>query len=121
MGNKTRIRWHAEPDADVYDGALSYLSLIFEPARARDCVKRLRRARTEAFWAQDILRAAQMRPLAVNDGQVERNMEKIIAGKKLAPLLLVRDGGRVIIADGYHRLCAVHAVDVEARVPCCIV
>ena len=43
--------------------------------------------------------------------------------EKISPLLLVRDktGGRVIIADGYHRLCAVYTFDEDAMIPCKIV
>jgi hypothetical protein len=38
-------------------------------------------------------------------------------------LLLVRDNanGKVIIADGYHRLCAVYSLDEDAVIPCKIV
>lgn len=49
--------------------------------------------------------------------------EKVTAGKKLSPLLLVREAahGRVVIADGYHRLCAVYSFDEDAMIPCRIV
>lgn len=49
--------------------------------------------------------------------------EKIAAGKKLSPLLLVRDPshGKLIIADGYHRMCAVYLFDEDPPVPCKIV
>jgi hypothetical protein len=48
---------------------------------------------------------------------------KIKSGQGLSPLLLVRDSdnGKVIIADGYHRLCAVYAFDEDAVIPCKIV
>jgi len=38
-------------------------------------------------------------------------------------ILLVRDKarGRVVIADGYHRLCAVYTFDEDALIPCKIV
>ena len=41
----------------------------------------------------------------------------------LSPLLLVRDAdaGRLIIADGYHRLCAVYSIHEDALIPCKIV
>ena len=44
-------------------------------------------------------------------------------GEKLSPILLVRDSvnGKVIIADGYHRLCAVYSFDEDAVIPCKIV
>jgi hypothetical protein len=37
--------------------------------------------------------------------------------------LLCRDveHGKVIIADGYHRLCAVYTFDEDAMIPCQIV
>jgi hypothetical protein len=54
---------------------------------------------------------------------VEKNLAKIDSGMKLSPLLLVRDpsNGKVIVADGYHRLCAVYAHDEDALIPCKIV
>ena len=41
----------------------------------------------------------------------------------IAPLLLVRmkDHSKLIIADGYHRLCAVYSFDEDALIPCKIV
>jgi hypothetical protein len=38
-------------------------------------------------------------------------------------MLLVRDksNGKVVIADGYHRLCAVYGFDEDAVIPCKIV
>jgi len=41
----------------------------------------------------------------------------------LSPLLLVRDSanGKVVIADGYHRLCAVYSYSEDALIPCRIV
>jgi hypothetical protein len=56
----------------------------------------------------------------VGNGHVERDRKKILVGKKLAPLLLLRDdrSRRVIVADGYHRLCAVYSFDEDALIPC---
>jgi len=41
----------------------------------------------------------------------------------LSPLLLYRDNdlGSLIIADGYHRLCAVYTFGENAMIPCKIV
>jgi hypothetical protein len=54
---------------------------------------------------------------------VQKDINKIVAGKKLSPILLVRDAKstRVIIADGYHRLCALYTFDEDAVIPCKIV
>jgi CRISPR-associated endonuclease Cas2 len=41
-------------------------------------------------------------------------------GKSLSPILLVRDSnnGKVVIADGYHRLCAVYSMGEDELIPC---
>ena len=54
---------------------------------------------------------------------MERDRKKITSGQAVSPLLLIRDpvNGKVLIADGYHRLCAVYAYDEEAIIPCKIV
>ncbi len=89
------IHWLKAPEEHDYPAALSYLSLVYPEVDAGVLVDRLRRAR----------------------------VKKIRDGKKLSPLLLVRDKahGRVVIADGYHRLCAVYSFDEDAEIPCKIV
>jgi hypothetical protein len=54
---------------------------------------------------------------------VKEAHEKILAGKRISPLLLVRHTptGRVILADGYHRLCSVYSMDEDAELPCKVV
>ncbi len=76
-----------------------------------------------SFKAKDIFRASGLSLLGVSNSHVERDRKKITAGKSLSPLLLVRDSanGKVIIADGYHRLCAVYSCDEDAVIPCKIV
>jgi disulfide oxidoreductase YuzD len=59
--------------------------------------------------------------LGVSNSHVTKDREKIKSGKVLSPILLVRDNGRLIIADGYHRMCAVYAEDEDADIPCRIV
>ena len=117
------ITWRKEPDDHDYPAALSYLKLHFEPKLAKLFVKRLARAAVNEFKAKDIFRASGLSLLGVSNSHVERDRRKIHAGEKLSPLLLVRDPryGRVIIADGYHRLCAVYAFDEDAVIPCKIV
>ncbi|NTW48162.1 MAG: hypothetical protein HGB19_00230, partial [Chlorobiales bacterium] len=55
--------------------------------------------------------------------RVKRDQQKIESGQKLSPILLVRDPihGKVVIADGYHRMCALYTYDEEAIIPCKIV
>ena len=121
--DKTEIKWLGEPEEHDYPAAQSYLSLIFEEAAANTYVEKLRRAPTSQFKAKDIFRASGLSLLGVSNSHVEKDQQKIESGKKLSPLLLVRDfaHGKVVIADGYHRLCAVYASDEDAVIPCKIV
>jgi hypothetical protein len=120
---RTSITWRKAPETHDYPAALSYLKLHFDPKVAKQFVKRLRRAAVSEFQAKDIFRASRLSLLGVSNSHVEKDRQKIQAGEPLSPLLLVRDpeNARVIIADGYHRLCAVYAHDEDAIIPCKIV
>jgi len=117
------IRWLDEPEEHDYPAAQSYLSLVFEAPAAAKYVQLLRRASPAQFKAKDIFRASGLSLLGVSNSHVEKDRKKIRDGRKISPLLLVRDkaAARVIIADGYHRLCAVYSVDEDALIPCKIV
>ena len=56
----------------------------------------------------------------LRDSLVKSGVEKIKQKRRMAPLLLVREPAnlKVIIADGYHRLCAVYSCDEDAVIPC---
>ena len=120
MAKKTRIKWLAKPEAHDYPAALSYLSLFMDDKSAALHVARLKRAPMAAFKSKDIFRASGLSLLGVSNSHVEKDLKKIRLKVALAPLLLVRDpvNGRVIVADGYHRLCAVYACDEDAVIPC---
>ena len=118
-----QISWFDEPEEHNYPAAESYLTLLFDEKAVADYAKRLLRAKLEKFKAKDIFRASALSLLGVSNSHVEKDLKKIKGGKELSPLLLVRDkaNARVIIADGYHRLCAVYSLDEDALVPCKIV
>jgi len=99
---------------------LSYLSLLYDAKTAAALVKRLQRAPIAHFKAKDIFRASGLSLLGVSNGHVNKDLKKIKQQRQLSPLLLVRDSanGRVVIADGYHRLCAVYSLDEDAVIPC---
>jgi hypothetical protein len=85
-------------------------------------VRRLREAPMAAFKAKDILRASGLSPLGMSNAHVEKDLKKIQSGTRISPLLLVRqDGQRTVVADGYHRLCALYSFDEDTTVPCKIV
>jgi len=123
MNKNNAIRWLAEPEAHDYPAALSYLSLLYDEAAAAARVDRLRRAAIVQFKAKDIFRASGLSLLGISNAHVEKDRRRIESAQPLSPLLLVRDAanGRLIVADGYHRLCAVYASDEDASIPCKIV
>ncbi len=75
------------------------------------------------FKAKDIFRASGLSLLGISNSHITRDQQKIKEGKALSPLLLVRDpqNNKVVIADGYHRLCAVYAINEDELIPCKIV
>jgi hypothetical protein len=121
MKKRFAIQWLDQPKEGNYPAALSYLTLIFPPKTAAAYVRRLRRAPVTTFKSKDIFRASGLSLLGISNYFVEKDRKKILEGQKLSPLLLVRDNGRVIVADGYHRLCSVYSFDEEAPIPCKIV
>jgi hypothetical protein len=120
---KRAIRWLKEPKAANYPAALSYLSLIFPEKVANGFVRKLKRARVCEFKSKDIFRASGLPLLGPGNHFVDKDRRKILLGEALSPILLVRDAltHRMIVADGYHRLCSVYGLDEEAPIPCKIV
>lgn len=123
MGKNAEIMWLAEPEEHDYPAAESYLSLIYKERIAASFVQKLRRAPVSKFKAKDLFRASGLSLLGISNSHVEKDRKKILAGHKLSPLLLVRDekNGKVIIADGYHRMCSVYSFDEDAVISCKIV
>jgi hypothetical protein len=120
MPKKFEIKWLSQPEDHDYPAALSYLRLAFDEQTATSHVNALKRAPIVTFKGKDIFRASGLSLLGVSNAHVEKDRHKIEVGQELSPLLLVRDAanGRVIIADGYHRLCAVYSYDEDALIPC---
>ncbi|KPF70030.1 hypothetical protein IP84_04075 [beta proteobacterium AAP99] len=120
---KQPILWLPEPEEHDYPAAQSFLSLLLADHHALAAVSSLRAAPMSQFKAKDIFRASGLSTLGVSNGHVAKDLDKIDAGKPLSPLLLMRDSahGRVVVADGYHRLCAVYERDEDALIPCKIV
>jgi hypothetical protein len=117
------ITWLTDVEAHNYPAAESYLRLLYGDRVVAGLVARLRRAKVVQFKAKDIFRASRLSLLGVSNTHVERDRRKIAKGVGLSPLLLVRDeaNGRVVIADGYHRLCAIYGFDEDAWIRCKIV
>ncbi|MGC2210001.1 MAG: hypothetical protein WA532_07795 [Candidatus Korobacteraceae bacterium] len=117
---KTKIKWLKEPQKHDYPAAEAYLSLILEPRAAKTAAEQLKSAEMIEVAAKDIFRASGVSLLGVSNSHVEKDRSRIIRDEELSPLLLFRDADRhrLIIADGYHRLCAVYTFDEDAMIPC---
>jgi disulfide oxidoreductase YuzD len=123
MGKPLKIEWLNEPEKHNYPAAASFLSLLYPPHRVKSIVAALKRAPLNAFAAKDLFRASGLSLLGVSNSHVARDQKKIRRREPLSPLLLARDerGSRLIVADGYHRLCAVYSFDEDAIIACKIV
>ena len=121
--SRKSIRWLDHVEEHDYPAAESYLRLIYDDKTVKGIVKRLRKAEIVQFKAKDIFRASTLSLLGVSNSHVEKDSKKIANGLALSPLLLVREPylGKVTIADGYHRMCAVYLVNEDALIHCKIV
>jgi hypothetical protein len=120
MSKQIKIKWLSTPEEHDYPAALSYLTLIYDEKTAASLVSKLKKAPISEFKAKDIFRASRLSLLGVSNSHVKTDRMKIKSGCKVSPLLLVRDpaNGKVVIADGYHRMCAVYTFDEDAVIPC---
>jgi hypothetical protein len=118
-----KIKWRDKPQKHDYPAAASYLSLTMDQMAAKAAAGELKKAEMTEFAAKDIFRASGLSLLGVSNSHVEKDSAEISRGEKLSPLLLYRDKtiGKLIIADGYHRLCAVYKFDEDAMIPCKII
>jgi hypothetical protein len=121
--NSSKINWLGKPEDHDYPAARSYLNLIYDDKRADGFIAALKAAPVVQFKSKDIFRASQLKLLDKTNSHVAKDRDKISGGETLSPILLVRDSanGKVIIADGFHRLCAVYSFDEDAVIPCKIV
>jgi hypothetical protein len=118
-------RWSEEPQEHDYPAAASFLSLISEPTEVRKLVTALKAAPIVRHQAKDLLRASGLALLPADNAHVASDLAKISRGERLSPVLLVRGDMRravnLVIADGYHRICASYHVDENADIPCHLV
>lgn len=123
MAKQKIIRWLKAPEPDNFPAARDFLTLLFGAKPAKKLVRELQSGADVTFKAIDVLRASREPLLDVTNAHVKDNHQKILKGEKLSPLLLVADPlcSRVLIADGYHRLCAAFSFDEDAAIPCRLV
>jgi hypothetical protein len=123
--SKHKPSWKKRPEEGDYTASLNYLSLQFTTATARRLVKQARRGSAIERVAKDILRASRLPLLPNQEAHVADNLRKIRKGKPLSPIILIQGDMTkmrpVIIADGYHRLCASCYADEDAPVAAVLV
>ena len=119
-----REHWKDEPEEHDFPAAADYLGLLFRPSESAAIVEELRRAPATRRKAKDLLRASGLELLAKDDPEVAKDLAKVAGGERLSPVLLVRgsNGAKpLIVADGYHRICASYHLDEDADIPCRLV
>lgn len=122
MKKNKEIKWLKRPQPDHYPAAHSFLRLVYSEEMAKSCVRKLKRASVEQYKAKDIFRASDL-SLPKNDRYFVKERKKIRKGVALSPVLLVRDRelGKLVVAEGFHSVCAAYAFDKESVIACKIV
>jgi hypothetical protein len=119
------VIWKDVPDPHHYIDATSYLSLVLDPSTVGPIVEALKVAPKQQFKSKDVLRASGLEDLPIDNVHVARDIAKIRSGQPISPVLLVRGdvqrGIPLVIADGYHRVCAIHDLNEDAEISCRIV
>jgi hypothetical protein len=121
----SEINWMATPQEHDYAAARDYLSLLLRPSKAKSAATALTSAAVVEFKAKDILRASRLPMLTADNHHVKHNLKKIADGEPYSPVLLVRGIANqdvpLIIADGYHRVCAIESLNEDLPIRCKIV
>jgi hypothetical protein len=119
---KQKLVWKKTPEAEDYGAAVNFLSLIYPDGKCEKLVRALRKAQTIEHAAKDLLRASSLPLLPREEPRVDRDLRKIHKSIPLAPVLLIRGDMTkripLLVADGYHRICAICYYDENAPLPC---
>ncbi len=117
--------WQQVPEDHDYPAAANYLNLIATPALAEGLAEAFKTAPTTHFLAKDLMRASRLTLLPKDNFHVAKDLAKVKAGHLLSPVLLVRGDVAVdqplVVADGFHRVCASYWIDEDASIPCRVV
>ena len=119
------VKWLPKPENHDYQAAEDYLSLIMSPKKAADARQQLSAAQGNITHrkAKDILRASQLTLLDQTNKHVASDRRKAASGVALSPILLLRgdETHPLVVADGYHRVCASYWIDENTDIPCILV
>jgi len=119
------VTWLDQPEEHDFPAAADYLEMLADSHTVDGVTQALRAGSVTFKKAKDILRAAQLNLLPVDNPHVAADLVKIKKGQPLSPILLVRGdfvtGVPVQIADGYHRVCASYHTDENTNIPVVLV
>jgi hypothetical protein len=115
------VKWLETPEVHDFPAAADYLALLASAKSVKKLTEQLKAAAVTHQKAKDILRAARLSLLPVDNPHVAADLAKIQNGQPLSPILLVRGdlttGVPLQIADGYHRVCASYHTDENTDIP----
>lgn len=115
------VKWLERPEAHDFPAAADYLGLLADMHSVKELTEQLQAGTVVHKKAKDILRAAQLRLLPVDNPHVASDLAKIRKGEPLSPILLIRGdfttGVPLQIADGYHRVCASYHTNENTDIP----
>ena len=122
-GEKLPIIWKDDVDKEDYEAAYDYLDLILGDKKIlNNVIKKLKSSKLVTKKSKDILRASKLPKLGDDNIHVRHNINKYKLGIKLSPILLVRGlDFTLVIADGYHRVCATYILSEDLNIPCKLV
>lgn len=114
------IQWLADASDSDYAAAAHFLALIDKPKEVDKALAEMRAAPTVEYKATDLLRAAHLAIPEADDRPTREQIKKIKKGQAVEPVLLVRAPAlrKVIVADGFHRICAAYRIDPDVTVHC---
>ncbi len=122
MAKTFKPTWADAPAQHDFPAATAYLSLLATPTQTNVLNGLLGESVTVHHKAKDILRAARLPLLPVDDPSVAKDLKRVRKGVPLAPVLLVRGDvtadQALQIADGYHRVCASYHLSEDTDIPC---
>ncbi|WP_051190491.1 hypothetical protein [Kaistella palustris] len=109
--------FHKTISQEDYDAAAKFLNLLYTPERVAKLVEGLKKSPVQVNKAVDILRAAELELLPIENPNVQKNLFKARKNEKMAPVVLVRGEHKLIVADGYHRICTAYYLREDVEIP----
>lgn len=118
---KSNAIFKKNPEKHDFPAAQDYLELLYNEDKTVELIKKLTESKTIYKKCKDIFRASELPLLPRENKYVREDLQKIKKGIPLSPVLLVRGNNKLIIADGYHRICASYSLNEDLEIPCRLV